>query len=69
MMIKRKCIPSKESERRQLTPGTPPSPYDLDTKTFRVSPETLALAESQEKDLGRLPESWLNLEPSALQAA
>ncbi len=59
MNIKRKCITSKKSSMRQLTQGTPPCPFDPDTQTFRVSPETLALAASRETDLGSLPEPLL----------
>ena len=44
---------------RQLTQGTPQCPFDPDTQTFRVSPETLALAASRETDLGSLPEPLL----------
>ena len=69
MYIKRKCIPSKESSMHQLTPGTPQCPFDPDTQTFRVSPETLALAVSREKDLGSLPESLLRSGQSELLRA
>lgn len=66
MNIKKLCIPSTEFDGHQLMPEKPPGLYDPDTQTLLVSPEMLKLAESQKTALGKLPESFLNRDLSAL---
>lgn len=63
--IKKTCIPSTESETRQLTPGNPPGLYDPDTQTIHVSPELRARLADLESIAGKLPESLLNRDSSA----
>jgi hypothetical protein len=63
--IKRTCIPSTESETRQLTPENPPGLYDPDTQTIQMNPEMRAQAANLESIAGRLPASLLNRDSSA----
>jgi len=63
--IRKMCIPSMESGTEKLMQGNLQCPFDPDTKTYRVSPETLAQAEALKSMLDTLPASLLNPEKSA----
>ena len=63
--IRKMCIPSTESGTEKLTQGNLQCPFDPDTQTYRLNPETLKQAGDLESRLGTLPASLLNPENSA----